>query len=90
MSVAQSQLLYAAPVCTSALVFEKNIQVRSGPPRKMAIRITWAYKMVSMKPSTLPLKLQAAEKCKTHDASFATVVEATTELCRLTGTSLLR
>lgn len=72
MSVAQNQLLYAAPVWSSALVFQKNIQVISGPQRKMAIRITRAYKTVSTNAilvvaGILPLKLQAAEKYKTHE-----------------------
>ncbi|CAI6376152.1 unnamed protein product [Macrosiphum euphorbiae] len=47
MSVAQSQLLYAAPIWASALVFEVNIKKLLKPQRKMAIRVSSAYCTVS-------------------------------------------
>ncbi|XP_025199258.1 uncharacterized protein LOC112597427 [Melanaphis sacchari] len=43
MSVAQSQLLYAAPIWASALVFEVNVKELLKPQRKMAIRVSSAY-----------------------------------------------
>lgn len=47
MSVAQSQMLYAAPMWASALRFEKNIRTHSSPQRLMAIRVACAYRTVS-------------------------------------------
>jgi len=47
MSVAQSQLLYAAPVWALALDRGKHVKTILGPQRNMAIRIACAYRTVS-------------------------------------------
>lgn len=47
MSIAQSQLLYAAPIWASALVFDKNVKEILKTQRKMAIRVSSAYCSVS-------------------------------------------
>jgi len=73
MSAAQGQLLYAAPVWASALVFEKNVRTLLGPQRKMAIRIACAYRTVSTNAiivvtGMLPLHLMVAERSAIHAA----------------------
>ncbi|KAL4083898.1 hypothetical protein QTP88_029214 [Uroleucon formosanum] len=73
MTVAQSQMLYAAPVWAPALRFEKNIRTLSSPQRLMAIRVACAYRTVSTNAinvvaSMLPLKQMASERCAIYAA----------------------
>lgn len=73
MSVAQSQLLYAAPIWASALVFGVNIRVLLRPRRLMAIRVASAYRTVSTNAilvvaGMLPLHLKVSEISEIHVA----------------------
>ncbi|KAL4097640.1 hypothetical protein QTP88_022383 [Uroleucon formosanum] len=73
MTVAQSQMLYAAPVWAPALRFEKNIRTLLSPQRLMAIRVACAYRTVSTNAinvvaSMLPLKQMASERCAIYAA----------------------
>lgn len=73
MSVAQSQMLYAAPVWASALRFDKNIKTLSSPQRLMAIRVACAYRTVSTNAilvvaGMLPLKQLANERRAIYEA----------------------
>ncbi|KAL5232598.1 hypothetical protein ACI65C_000008 [Semiaphis heraclei] len=47
-SVVRSQLLYAAPVWNSSLLFHNHSQLLLGPQRAIALRVTSAYRTVSM------------------------------------------
>jgi len=74
--VAHSQLLYAAPVWASALVFDSNIRVLQRPQRKIAIRIACAYRTVSTNATlvvagTFLIHLPAAERCAIYKAKEA-------------------
>jgi len=46
-TVVCNQLLYAAPVWASALVFANNVKTLEGPQRKIALRTVMAYRTVS-------------------------------------------
>ncbi|KAL4105189.1 hypothetical protein QTP88_020461 [Uroleucon formosanum] len=46
-SVVHSQLLYAAPVWSSSLVFQNHRKILLGPQRIMALRVASAYRTVS-------------------------------------------
>ncbi|CAI6375539.1 unnamed protein product [Macrosiphum euphorbiae] len=76
MSVAQSQLLYAAPIWASALVFEVNIKKLLKPQRKMAIRVSSAYCTVSTNAilvvsGLLPLHIMVPERTAMRAAQKA-------------------
>jgi len=67
MSVAQSKLLYAAPIWASSLVFEVNKKELLKPQRLMAIRVASAYRTVSTNAilvvaGMLPLHLMVSER----------------------------
>lgn len=72
MTVVQSQLLYAAPIWASVLVFERNIKILEFLQRKMSIWIACAYRTVSLNailvmPITIPMMhLLAAERCTSY------------------------
>lgn len=73
MSVAQSQLLYAAPIWTSSLIYEVNVNALLRPQRLMAIRVASAYRTVSTNAilvvaGMLPLHLQASERSEIRKA----------------------
>lgn len=76
MSVAQSQMLYAAPIWASALVFEVNKKKMLKPQRLMAKRVACAYKTVSTNAilvvaGMLPLHIMVSERNAVHVAKKA-------------------
>ncbi|KAL4125997.1 hypothetical protein QTP88_010229 [Uroleucon formosanum] len=66
-TVVHSLLLYAAPVWSGALMFDRNVKTLGGPQRKMALRITSAYYTVSYEAAMVvagipPIHLLAKER----------------------------
>lgn len=76
MSVVQSRLLYAAPVWASEMTFDRSVRVLQGPQRKMALRISCAYRTVSTNAilvvaGVFPIHLQVSERCSIYQAKKA-------------------
>lgn len=70
-TVVESQLLYAAPVWSSSLVFDRNVETLERPQRCIALRVAAAYRTVSSDAALvvaglIPAHLKAMERTEIH------------------------
>jgi len=80
-SVVHSQLLYAAPVWCSSLVFHNHRQLLLGPQRIMAMRVASAYRTVStaailVVTGIVPVHLMASGRCELRRLQKTGVINA--------------
>lgn len=74
-TVVESQLLYAAPIWASALVFERNVKTLQRPQRTIALRVAMAYRTVSTQAilvvaGIVPAHLLALERQLRYERRF--------------------